>query len=118
MKPVLVGAVIACALIALVLLMFPPGAEETPFGSGIETAETSLEDPGEIIPGHPEASNSRDDFTGVDIFGGTTLEGPDPRLLRVQLEAAEVDVHQGSRTEELMELMAELIGDGFIGFAP
>ena len=38
MKPVLVGAVIACALIALVLLMFPPGAEETPFGSGIETA--------------------------------------------------------------------------------
>ena len=97
MKPVLVGAVIAGALIALVLLMFRPGAEETPFGSGIETAETSLEDPGEIIPGHPEASNSRDDFTGVDIFGGTTLEGPDPRLLRVQLEAAGVDVHQGAR---------------------
>ena len=118
MKPVLVGAVIAGALIALVLLMFRPGAEETPFGSGIETAETSLEDPGEIIPGHPEASNSRDDFTGVDIFGGTTLEGPDPRLLRVQLEAAGVDVQQGASTEELMELMAELIGDGFIGFAP
>ena len=121
MKPVLVGAVIAGALIALVLLMFRPGAEETPFGSGIETAETSLEDPGEIIPGHPEASNSRDDFTGVDIFGGTTLEGPDPRLLRVQLEAARgggVDVPQGASTEELMELMAELIGDGFIGFAP
>ena len=98
MKPVLVGAVIAGALIALVLLMFRPGAEETPFGSGIETAETSLEDPGEIIPGHPEASNSRDDFTGVDIFGGTTLEGPDPRLLRVQLEAAGVDVHQGAST--------------------
>jgi len=30
MKPVLVGAVIAGALIALVLLMFRPGAEETP----------------------------------------------------------------------------------------
>ncbi len=118
MKPVLVGAVIAGALIALVLLMFRPGAEETPFGSGTETAETSLEDPGESIPGHPEASNSRDDFTGVDIFGGTTLEGPDPRLPRVQLEAAGVDVHQGARTEELMELMAELTGDGFIGFAP
>ena len=118
MKPVLVGAVIAGALIALVLLMFRPGAEETPFGSGIETAETSLEDPGEIIPDHPEASNSRDDFTGVDIFGETTMEGPDPRLLRVRLEAAGVDVHQGASTEELMELMAELIGDGFIGFAP
>jgi len=88
MKPVLVRAVIACALIALVLLMFPSGAEETPFGSGIETAETSLKDLGEIIPGHPEASNSGDGFTGDDLFGGITLEGSAPRILRVQLEAA------------------------------
>ena len=52
---------------------------------------------------------------------GLTLEGSAPRLLRVQLEAARgggVDVPQGASTEELMELMTELIGDGFIGFAP
>jgi len=78
MKPVLVGAVIACALIALVLLMFPPGAEETPFGSGIETAETSLKDPGEIIPDHPEVSNSGDGFTGDDLFGGINAGGIGP----------------------------------------
>jgi hypothetical protein len=116
MKPVLVGAVIACALIALVLLMFPPGAEETPFGSGIETAETSLEDPGEI----PVTQRLRTPGTVLRtmIFLVGNAGGIGPPAPAGSVRGGGVDVPQGASTEELMELMAELIGDGFIGFVP
>ncbi len=114
MKLILIGAVLAGGLIAIVLLVFQPGGND----GLVDQVVATVEDSAGVMPDHPGGLDSSGAFFDVDPFAGITLTQPDPVALREQLISLGVEVPDGAGTEELMELMAEYVGDGFIGFAP
>jgi hypothetical protein len=116
MKPTLIGAVVAGGLIAVVLLIFQASGGDA--GQGGDSVVAPVADPAEGISDHPEGSDASGEFQGGDPFGGITIGQPDPVALKEQLISLGVDVPEAASTEDLMELMAEHVGDGFIGFVP
>jgi len=110
MKPILIEAVATGALIALVLLVFPPSSKDANLDNEIVPSANFIEFPAEIDPENPDDSNPGADFTGAGIGFSTA----DPEFLRKQLEMAGIEVPDGASTAELMELINELLSGGFI----
>ncbi len=116
MKPILIGAVVTGSLIALVLLVFQPGinSDSDDVAGDAGVVETFFEIPIEDLGDRPESSIPEFNVTGE----GVAVVATDPEFLIHQLELAGVEVPAGATTAELMELISENLGDGFIAHAP
>jgi hypothetical protein len=102
MKVIFVGAAITGLLIAIVVIVIQLGAKDDVSDGVVESAAASEVDlpAGAGVGAEPQ-------FLGIDPGSGVIMKGPDPAVLKEQLEAAGVEVPDDLTTMELLQLAME-----------